>query len=438
MSLVGKLNPPFLIRSESSRGDYGSRTRTQVEPALRKFLSYLNTLKMPAENVNLMNATGRVLAVRLKSPIGIPPFDRSTVDGFAIRSSDTRKGSMSHPISLDCIGKVGAGKSTRARIKPGAAIAIATGARVPDGADSVIMLEKVREEIKEGRIWISSVVKKGSNITRRGEDLKKGQVLLKEGTWLSASDVGLIASVGISHVQVYKKVRVAVLSTGNELAEPGNRLGNASVFDSNRFMICSMVKDFGGEPVDLGKCVDEKDQIHSELKRALKFDMILVSGGSSVGEKDYVPEIINKIGKPGIIIRGVAMKPGSPTSLGILNSKPVIVLPGFPVSAFVALYTFGRPLLYRLLRTGGPPVARVNAKMTREINLHKGIRTYLRVRIKGHRGHYFAEPITASGASLLSTLARSDGIVLADNKKRNNILSKGQDVQVTLLRNVDS
>ncbi len=438
MLLVEKSASPFVSHNASTSKAHGSRRYTQVEVALRKFLSCIKPSRTQVEYVNLTEASGRVLAERLLSPISIPPFDRSTVDGFAILSSDTRVASRRRPIILDIIGKVSAGIPTRAKVNPGTTVAIATGARIPDGADSVVMLEDVLQDNETRRICISNLLKKWSNITRRGEDLKKGQVLLKEGTWLTASDVGLLASVGISQVPVYRKIRVAVLSTGNELAEPGHRLGNASVFDSNRFMISSMVKNYGGEPVDLGICRDEKDLIKSELKHALKFDMVLVSGGSSVGEKDYVPGIINKIGKPGIIVRGVAMKPGSPTSLGVVNNKPVIVLPGYPVSAFVALHTFGRPLLYSILRTVGPPVATVTAEMTCEMKLHKGMRTFVRVRIARRGGRFFADPITASGASLLSTLAHSDGIVIADSKKWNNLLSKGQDVKVILLRDVFS
>jgi molybdopterin molybdotransferase len=174
--------------------------------------------------------------------------------------------------------------------------------------------------------------------------------------------------------------------------------------------------------------------------QALKFDVILISGGSSVGEKDYVPDLINEIGKPGLVVSGIAMKPGSPTSLGIANGKPVIVLPGYPVSAFVAFYTFGRPLLYNILKTDGPPSARQVAKLTSNIKLHKGMTTFVRVRILRRHGRFFAEPISTAGASLLSTLAYSDGIVVAKHNnreaQREDILYKGQDVEVILLRDV--
>jgi molybdenum cofactor synthesis domain-containing protein len=239
---------------------------------------------------------------------------------------------------------------------------------------------------------------------------------------------------------VYRKIKVAVLSTGSELAEPGSNLGNNSIFDSNRFMLSSMVRKHGGEPIDLGICRDKRSLIHARIKHALKFDVILISGGSSVGEKDYVPSLINEIGKPGIIVSGVAMKPGSPTSLGIANGKPVIVLPGYPVSAFVALHTFGLPLFYKILNTNGPPVARQVAKLTSDVKLHKGMTTFVRVRILRRHRCFLAEPVSATGASLLSTLAYSDGIVIANynnrGAQRDDMLHKGQDVEVILLRDV--
>jgi molybdenum cofactor synthesis domain-containing protein len=420
-----------------------SKKYSSISLALKKFLSQskLSGISVGTEYVSLVEATDRILADCIRCPIDIPPFQRSTVDGFAIMSSDTKKATKDHHATLEVVGKISAGKSSRTRISSGKAVAIATGAMIPRGADSVIMIEDVTIEDKEKKICISDGIDKGSNITPRGNDLRKGQILLKKGTWLTAADIGLIASIGISRMLVYKKVKVAVLSTGSELAEPGsNNLGNASIFDSNRFMLFSMVKNQGGEPIDLGICRDERSLIRAKIMRALKFDVILISGGSSVGEKDYVPDLINEIGKPGIIVSGVAMKPGSPTSLGIANGKPVIVLPGYPVSAFVAFYTFGLPLLYNILKTNGPPVARQVAKLTSNVKLHKGMTTFVRVRILRRHRCFFAEPISTAGASLLSTLAYSDGIVIAkyNNRgpQRRDVLRKGQDVEVILLKNV--
>jgi molybdopterin molybdotransferase len=413
-----------------------------ISLALKKFLSRskLSRISVGTEYVSLVEATDRILAKRILCPIDIPPFQRSTVDGFAILSSDTKSATKDHHVMLDVLGKISAGKNSRIRISSGKAVAIATGAKIPKGADSVIMIEDVIIKDKGKKIFIRDKTDKGSNITPRGNDLRKGQILLKEGTWLTPADIGLIASVGISRILVYKKIKVAVLSTGNELAEPGSNLGNASIFDSNRFMLSSMIRKHGGELIDLGICRDERSLIHARIMHALKFDVILISGGSSVGEKDYVPSLINEIGKPGIIVSGVAMKPGSPTSLGIVNGKPVIVLPGYPVSAFVAMYIFGLPLFYKILNTNGPPVARQVAKLASDVKLHKGMTTFIRVRILRRHGCFFAEPISAAGASLLSTLAYSDGIVVAkyNNRgvQRKDMLHKGQDVEVILLKDV--
>jgi molybdopterin molybdotransferase len=413
-----------------------------ISLALKKFLSRskLSSISVGTEYVSLVEATDRILAKRILCPIDIPPFQRSTVDGFAILSSDTKSATKDHHVMLGVLGKISAGKNSRIRISSGKAVAIATGAKIPKSADSVIMIEDVIIKDKGKKIFIRDKTDKGSNITPRGNDLRKGQILLKEGTWLTPADIGLIASVGIPRMLVYKKIKVAVLSTGNELAEPGSNLGDASIFDSNRFMLSSMIRKHGGELIDLGICRDERSLIHARIMHALKFDVILISGGSSVGEKDYVPSLINEIGKPGIIVSGVAMKPGSPTSLGIVNGKPVIVLPGYPVSAFVAMYIFGLPLFYKILNTNGPPVARQVAKLASDVKLHKGMTTFIRVRILRRHGCFFAEPISAAGASLLSTLAYSDGIVVAkyNNKgaQRKDMLHKGQDVEVILLKDV--
>jgi len=429
-----------------------------ISLAAKKFLSQskLSGISIGTEYVSLTEATDRTLADYIRCPIDIPPFQRSTVDGFAVLSADTKKVNRDHCVLLNVKGEISAGKISRIRIRSGEAVAIATGAKIPRGADSVIMIEDVIIADDKGKkIRLpDKTIDKGSNLTPRGNDLRKGQILFRKGTWLNATDIALIASVGISRILVYKKVKVAVISTGSELAEPGSNLGNSSVFDSNRFMLLSMIKNYGGEPVDLGICKDKKFLIRKKLRQALKFDVVLISGGSSVGKMDFVPELIGEFGKPGIIVRGVAMKPGSPTSLGISNGKPVIILPGFPVSAFAAFYTFGRPLLLSIQRTRGPPIAMQIAKLTADVKLHKGMTTFVRVRILMRHGFYFAEPVSSGGASLLSTLAHSDGIIIVVNNDMNykyntlkgekeerdkvigDILCKGQVVNVILLRNV--
>ena len=194
-----------------------------------------------------------------------------------------------------------------------------------------------------------------------------------------------------------------------------------------------MIREFGGEAVDLGICEDDRDLIFSKLKEALRLDIVVVSGGASVGEKDYVPDLIESLGKPGLLVHGIAIRPGSPTGLGMVKDKPLILVPGYPVSSFVAFYTFGRPLLFKMLKTGGPPTAKVTAKMAVNTNVHEKFRTFVRVNVVRENGSYFAEPVSTADASLLSTLTKSNGIVIVDNGTE---LVKGAEVEVILLRNI--
>lgn len=258
---------PSLKHQPALNKRIGHRKYASISLALKKFLSTskLSQVSIGTEHVGLVEATDRILANRILCPLDIPPFQRSTVDGFAILSSDTRNAKKDHHAELDVVGKISAGKNFRVGISPAKAVAIATGAKIPKGADSVIMIEDVIIEDKGKRIFIPYRTKKGSNISARGSDLKKGQILLRQRTWLNAGDIGLIASVGISKINVYKKIKVAVLSTGSELAEPGSDLANASIFDSNRFMLFSMARKHGGEPIDLGICRDERSLIHAKI-----------------------------------------------------------------------------------------------------------------------------------------------------------------------------
>ncbi|MFZ0185148.1 MAG: molybdopterin molybdotransferase MoeA, partial [Nitrosotalea sp.] len=244
--------------------------------------------------------------------------------------------------------------------------------------------------------------------------------------------------VGISKIEVHRKPRVAIFSTGNELVEPGSRLGESSIYESNRYMLSSLVKELGGEVVDLGICPDNKKSIQRRLKSALRSDIVIISGGTSVGSKDYVPEVINESGRPGVLVHGIAMRPGSPTALSIINKTPIISAPGYPVSAYFAFFTFARPLIMKLLKTSDSNISIVDATITETLKLHQGMRTFLRVKLdkkkQGNNFRYYAEPISATGASLLSTLTKSNGFAILDNK---SVIKKGEKIQVITLRHLE-
>jgi molybdenum cofactor synthesis domain-containing protein len=418
----------------TNRKHHGPTKHTPANVAFKKFLSCINWSKTfrPTEYVTLKDAQNRVLSKNLSSLIDIPSFIKAERDGYAIKSNDTRGASMKHPVLLDVIGRITAGQEAQYMIESGKAVAIATGARVPKGADAVVMIENTEQE--NNTLKIFNEIGGGKNIALKGEDIKNRQILFKKGTWLTSQDVGLIASVGINRVPVFKKPKVAIFATGDELVEPGSKLDDTSIFESNRYMIAGMIRESGGEVVDLGICKDDRDLIFSKLKEALKFDLVVVSGGASVGEKDYVPDLINNLGKPGLVVHGIAMKPGSPTALGVVNNKPIIVSPGFPVSSFVAFYTFGRPVILKILTTEGPITTKLIATMASNINTFKNFRTFVRVQVVRNNGSYLAEPISAAGASLLSTLTKSNGMIIVENN--DSKLIKGKRVQVIPLRNI--
>jgi molybdopterin molybdotransferase len=418
-----------------------SRNFISVESALVRLLSSFKVPKINAkraEHVYLIESNGRVLAENLYSSVNVPPFDRADRDGFAISSSDTGDASHHSPIYLNIIGKVLAGhRATFRRLRKGQALQIATGAKLPKGADSVIMFEETTSEAN-GRVRISIHVTRGDHVSRKGSDVREKQLVLRKGTWLTPQDVALIASIGHDRISVVKKPKVGILATGDELTEPGCRpLNDASIFESNRYMMSCLVQDAGGQAVDLGLCKDDPDVIFKILKSALILDVIVVSGGASVGEKDYTPLLVDKLGKPGLMAHGIAMKPGSPTGLGIVKNTPIIICPGFPVSAFAAFSMFGSPILSKLLGTRGPVRAKLRAEMAESISIHKDFLTLVRVLVYRQNDVLLAKPISASGPSLISTLTNSNGIVIANSRTTHSSeLKKGEIVEVSLFKNI--
>lgn len=412
-----------------------------VETAIARFLSYITTkTNYPQlEYVHILDAGGRVLAEDICTSMDLPPFDRADRDGFALRSSDTKDASVHSSIFLDVVGKELAGNTISAPpLRKGQALEIATGARLPKGVDSVIMVEDVIVDSYNKLIKITKSVNRGDHVTIQGSDIKKHQLVLKKGTWLTFQDIALIASIGLNRVLVTQKPKVGILATGDELTEPGQPgLSGSNIFECNRYMLTCLVKDCGGHPVDLGLCNDDRDEIYKRLISALELDIVILTGGASAGEKDYAYSLIDRLGKPGMVAHGIAMKPGSPTGLGIVRNKPIIMCPGFPVSAFATFYIFGKSLLFKMLGTEGPPSAKLMAEMTESIAVYKDFLTLVRVIVYHHNGKFFAKPVSASGANLISTLTKSNGIVVVNYPPSSKgELQKGEKVEVTLIRNI--
>jgi len=409
---------------------HNKRKLLSVENALEKFLSSVN-FKPKIETVLLQNASSRVLAKDIISKIEIPPFNKASMDGFAVKSSDTKNATKKNPIFLNIVGTIFAGDNKKKLIKSNEAIAVATGSTLPDDADAVIMIEEVI--LYNDKIKIIKKIKKQSNLAFRGEEVRKNQIILKQGTWLTPQDIGLIASIGLNKISVFKQPSVGILATGNELAKPGTNLKPGQIFESNKIMITELVKQLGGKVQDFGICEDDKKIITGKIKKGLQQDLLIIIGGSSVGEKDFVPKILNGLGKPGIIIKGVAMKPGSPVTLGIIKKTPIIVCPGFPVSSFFAFFLFGKSLLKQMLFTEGIPTPEIQAKMESEVITQQNVTNFVRVRIRKIKDVYFAKPVSTADSRLLITLTGSDGVIITKNKKK---LKKREVVKVILFRNI--
>jgi len=402
---------------------------TSVEIALKKFLSSVN-FKPKVEVISLKNASSRVLAKDIVSQIEIPSFEKAAMDGFALKSPDTKNATKQSPVFLKIVGKIFAGNRKKNSIKLGETVAIATGSPLPSSADAVIMMEDVIQN--KSTIKIIKKVKKHDNLALRGEEVRKNQLILKRGTWLTPQDIGLIASIGLNKVSIFKQPSIGILATGSELTKPGTNLKKGKIFESNGIVISELVKQYGGRVQDLGICKDDKKLIEKKIQRGLRNDLLVITGGSSVGEMDFVPKILESLGNPGIIVKGVAMKPGSPVTLGMIRKTPIIVCPGFPVSSFFAFFLFGTAILKRMLDTKGPPLAQIQAKMEYRVKTQHNVTNFVRVKIRKTKDDYFAKPISTADSRLLITLTGSDGVIIAKNKKE---LKKGEQVRVITFRN---
>ncbi|WP_456469142.1 molybdopterin molybdotransferase MoeA, partial [Archaeoglobus sp.] len=358
----------------------------------------------------------------------IPPFDRSAMDGYAVVAEDTFGASQTNPIMLELVGSVEIGEISPFTISNGKAAKIVTGAMIPKGANAVVMLEYARES--SSMVEIVKPVTPMKNVSRRGEDIKAGELILKKGEILQPQDAGVLASLGIEKVKVYRKPRVAVISTGNELVELGSKIEGAKIYNSNNPMLCNALAEFGFEAVSLGIARDNRESIKSKLEEALSYDAILITGGTSVGHRDIVPEIVSEYGE--ILFHGVSMKPGMPTAAAVIGNKPVFMLPGSPAAALLSFYIFVVPALYRLMnvRILARKWSRQKGVLQRKIPSDIGVRS--NVRVLWEDGKVY--PIRISGSGILSSFIRANALLIVPEEKEG--YDEGEEVEVTLLRDV--
>lgn len=379
---------------------------TRFEDALDKILSRVEEL--PAEKVPFTSASGRVLSKDIESEVDVPPFDRAAMDGFAVRAEDTFGAKDNRPVQLELAGTIEIGSEGDFKLEEGEAIKIATGAPVPDGANAVVMLEKTM--LEDSTLEIYSPVTPGKNVSSRGEDIKEGATVLKSGRKIRPWDIGILASIGVLEVDVKKKPNVAIASTGGELRKPGQELELGEITESNTYSLGAAVEANGGKYVRKDIVADQVEDIKESLEDVSEFDLFLFTGGTSVGEKDLVPDVISELGE--LIFHGVNIRPGGPFAFGIVNGTPVFSLPGFPAAAVIDFEIFMRPAIRSILGMAEQNFRpRIRGKLTRKISSSLGRVDVCRVKVSRVDGDYIVEPIRVTGSSILRTMSEADGFV---------------------------
>jgi molybdopterin molybdotransferase len=388
----------------------GFQKLTSVEEAQRLFSNAVHVGKTKTVRTSLDSALSRILVEDIVAPNDLPRFDRSAVDGYAVGAKDTARASQFKPRILQI--------TEENQVSNKQARQVWTGSPVPEGANAVVMLEDTKQTEDGIEVW--TAVTPSENVSKRGEDIAKGEVALEAGTRLMPHHLSLIAALGIVEVKVFEKPRIGILTTGDELVEVGAKPTRDQILDANKHALSAMCRELGAEPSDLGIAKDDANEILGKLRLGLeRTDAVLTSGGTSVGGSDLVPEIIGKLGKPGVIVHGVAMRPAMPTALAVAERKPIIVLPGNPVAAMIGFEVFARPLICRMLGLKNEehrPI--VEARMARKVATSLGRKTFVRVFVRPHNSEFLADPISARGSGLISTMTKANGyVIVPDNRE---------------------
>ncbi|MEM2660613.1 MAG: molybdopterin biosynthesis protein [Nitrososphaeria archaeon] len=403
-------------------------TLVSVEEAAKIVESKLQISPVGEEYVSLFDAWGRILSQDMLSEIDSPPFDRSEVDGYAVLSVDTFGADEDKPKILNLIGSSEVGALPRKDVKVGECMRIATGAPIPKGADAVVMVEYTKEV--GGKVYVYRPVVPGENISQAGSDYVIGDIFLKKGTLLTGREIASLAALGYNKVPVYKKPRVALFSSGNELILPGNPLEPGKIYDANGPAIFSMVKECGGEPKFMGILPDTFEKMYCALKDALEnFDVIITSGSTSAGLGDLMYKVFDSLGSPGVIVHGLKLKPGKPTIIAVTGGKLVIGLPGFPVSASMVFTILVKPILMKMAGFDKIEFRKVDAIVPFKITTGRGRRTLIPVSLIESGYGLVAYP-TPGSSGTVSTLNYSEGFI--DVPENVEFIEENEKVEVKL------
>ena len=399
-----------------------------VEAALEIILSEIKPLGL--ERTSILSTLGRVLGEDICASVDNPPWDNSAMDGYALRASDTKGASRGKPVILRIIEDLPAGYVAKKTIKRGETVRIMTGAPIPRGADAVIMVEdtdksEVRSQKSEVKVFREAKIR--DNIRRAGEDFKKGALVLKKGTAIRAAEVAMLATVGKPNVCVYQRPKVAVLSTGDELVEIEETPSNGKIVNSNSYAISAQIKACGAVPVQLGIARDAKKDLMDKLSYGLASDCILSSGGVSVGDFDFVKDVLKEMGSE-MRFWKVAIKPGKPLAFGIINNKPVFGLPGNPVSAMVAFEQFVRPAILKMMGVRNIFRKSLTALLTSSLKKKAGRMHFIKAVLEEKKGQFYATPLEGQGSGILSSMVMANSLIILPEDAED--AAKGSKVKV--------
>lgn len=401
------------------------RELISFEKALEIILNSVKKIE-EVETIPIETSVGRVLAEDVIAEINIPPFSRAAEDGYAVVAEDTYNASINSPVKLKVIGRIDVGEKPSCNIYSGVCVEIATGAPIPPGANAVIRFEET-ERVGD-TVLINSPVYPGRSIAPEGEDIKIGERILLNGQILTPPRVGVLASLGRRFVRVYRRPKVAIISTGNEIVRPGELLPYGKVYDVNSYTLGALVAESGGLPVIFEIIEDDVEKMRSTLKVALECDFIVFSGASSVGTRDILIEVISEVGE--IKFHGVQIKPGKPCWFAIVENKPVLGLPGFPTSCLSNAYLFLKPAIEKMSNRKIREPKKIRAILGKRISATLGRTTFLTVKIEKEDGKIVAYP-TFKTSGAITSLANADGyIVIPPNV---DVLEKNEEVDVFLI-----
>jgi molybdopterin molybdotransferase len=399
---------------------------TSADQALQIVLE--NVEPLGVERVSITAALGRILAEEVHSPRDIPGFDNSAMDGYAVRAADVATASETNPVRLEVLETVGAGVMPSRSVAAGQAIRTMTGAPIAPGADAIVQVERTRTE--GDIVEVTMAPQAGAFVRPRGEDLRQGELVMSAGKTLSPSDLGMLASLNRAMIDVWRRPRVAIVATGDELVDIDQVPTGAQIVNSSAYALAGAIREAGAEPVILKVARDRPEEVRARLAEALAFDVVLSTGGVSVGQFDHVKVVLDELGLRQLF-HGVAQKPGRPLKFGTIGGRPIFGLPGNPVSTMVCFYLYVRSALLKMggsTRTGLPRVA---VKCAVDIHLATNLTEFVRVRLERRDGEIFATTTGYQGSGVLSSLSRADALLIGPVGA--NLLKAGDQAIVLLL-----